>query len=893
MRDRGEYSDRVGDGERREGLEKQAGQEAGGKRAARPGSCSARFSAWVWLWPLVLLPLLLLRDSRAAKAGEDYDHALRLFHEGWLTASQQEAAAGYVRYRGSEPEWAGKFLLLEAESMLYRGMDGDALALLAYYPVPGSAAGASDGAVEKLTIEAGALTSLQRFGEAEGRLKRAESFCSGANFSSCGGVLTECANLAISQGEKTKAHAYYVRALADARERHDSFRVAHALLSMSYINLQEGHFDEAIDWARSAYRAAEQRGYQDAAQIAAGNIGWAYYELGDDERALAQYKAAYEAAARLGDADSEIRWLLTSGYVYRDSGDLGRAEQSFHSALMLARKIGNRQDIVNTLEDTAELAVSRGSLDEARARLGEALPIETGGGRKPRPFVMLTEGELAAAEHEYAKARGFYHAILSDAASSVADRLNTGNDLALVDEAQGRPGEAERVYRRTLAEWDAAWERLKGTESQLAFGMNASQIYEDYVRLLVREGRTDAALAVADGSRARTLAYGLGAPLTRTRALSPREIARRTNATLLFYWLGDKESYLWAITPVRTEFFRLPARREIAAHVENYNKAILALRDPAAESNADGRFLYATLVAPAKKLIDSNKKAGGTVIVLPDATLSRLNFETLPVPDADAGSGAGAAAKAHYLIEDATLITAPSLDLLAHGLDGRAKAEAAHGLLLMGNPVEADAEYPPLPLFGAEMRRVESHFPAAGTAVYGGGKATPEAYEDAHPGNYEYIHFVSHATASEMDPLESAIILSRPGSSRRGSSRFGGGTDPGGYKLYAREIVDHPLAARLVTVSACYGSGTRAYTGEGLVGLAWAFLRAGARQVVAALWEVSDGSTPRLMDALYAGIAAGKSPAEALREAKLGLLHSKGRFRLPFYWAAFEIYSRE
>ena len=57
----------------------------------------------------------------------------------------------------------------------------------------------------------------------------------------------------------------------------------------------------------------------------------------------------------------------------------------------------------------------------------------------------------------------------------------------------------------------------------------------------------------------------------------------------------------------------------------------------------------------------------------------------------------------------------------------------------------------------------------------------------------------------------------------------------------------------MVTKRACYGSGTRSYAGEGLVGLSWAFLRAGAHNVIGALWEVSDESTPRLMDTLYQG----------------------------------------
>ena len=71
------------------------------------------------------------------------------------------------------------------------------------------------------------------------------------------------------------------------------------------------------------------------------------------------------------------------------------------------------------------------------------------------------------------------------------------------------------------------------------------------------------------------------------------------------------------------------------------------------------------------------------------------------------------------------------------------------------------------------------------------------------------------------------------------------------FKLYAREIMQHPIDAQLVTIAACYGGGTRSYAGEGLVGLSWAFLRAGAHNVIGALWEVSDESAPRLMDGLY------------------------------------------
>jgi CHAT domain-containing protein len=125
--------------------------------------------------------------------------------------------------------------------------------------------------------------------------------------------------------------------------------------------------------------------------------------------------------------------------------------------------------------------------------------------------------------------------------------------------------------------------------------------------------------------------------------------------------------------------------------------------------------------------------------------------------------------------------------------------------------------------------------------------------------------------------LESAVILS-PGR--------------GGYKLFAGEILEESLNAELVTVSACRGTGVRSFSGEGLSSFACTFLKAGARNVIAGLWDVSDRSTAVLMDDLYAGLQSGMPPWEALRQAKLHLLHSQRNFAKPFYWGAFQLYSR-
>ena len=309
---------------------------------------------------------------------------------------------------------------------------------------------------------------------------------------------------------------------------------------------------------------------------------------------------------------------------------------------------------------------------------------------------------------------------------------------------------------------------------------------------------------------------------------------------MLFYWLGEKESYLWAITPAKTTMFPLPPRSQITPMVDRYRKVLLGLSDPIERSNADGIGLYNLLIEPARSLI----QPGSNVVILGDGVLSQLNFETLIAP----------APNPHYFIEDATVVSAPSLHLLAS-----AKPQEIRGnnLLLLGDAVSPNPDYPELPKAATEMKQIEQHFPRRMRRFSRGNEATAESYTSSEPQQFTYIHFVAHGVASRTDPLDSAIILSRSSA------------EEDSFKLHARDIMQHPIHARLVTISACYGSGARSYVGEGLVGLSWAFLHAGAHNVIGALWEVSDESTPLLMGSLYQGLQGGMQPAIALRQAKL------------------------
>jgi CHAT domain-containing protein len=198
--------------------------------------------------------------------------------------------------------------------------------------------------------------------------------------------------------------------------------------------------------------------------------------------------------------------------------------------------------------------------------------------------------------------------------------------------------------------------------------------------------------------------------------------------------------------------------------------------------------------------------------------------------------------------------------------------------LFLGDPATPDPAFPALPHLRREAEIVRRSFPRAALTVFTGADAHPKTYSTANPGDYAFIHFAAHAVANAESPLNSAVILSRAGED---------------YKLYAKDVIAQRLQAELVTISACRSAGARTYAGEGLLGFSWAFLQAGARNVIAGLWDADDAATADIMSEFYGRLASGSRPAAALRLAKLALLKSPGPNRRPYYWGPLILFTRD
>ena len=243
-----------------------------------------------------------------------FEHAFKAFLRGDLQQSQDEAHRECQRLLGRSPEWEWKFRTLEAESLLWRGMYADVLSLLNSEPtLPNN----KDSQIKILAIQGVAHAGLHQFAEAERTLERAMQLCRVSPQVSCGDVIRARGVLAVQHGQIDAARHFFEQSLEFARAHNDQFLEETALLNLGLTSLGEGHFDEAIDWTNAAYKASTALGAEGEAQAALGNLGWAYYNLGDFEKSLALSLEAEKRAGQGGNAIDELYWITNAGYVYK------------------------------------------------------------------------------------------------------------------------------------------------------------------------------------------------------------------------------------------------------------------------------------------------------------------------------------------------------------------------------------------------------------------------------------------------------------------------------------------------------------------------------------------------------------------------------------------------
>ena len=116
-------------------------------------------------------------------------------------------------------------------------------------------------------------------------------------------------------------------------------------------------------------------------------------------------------------------------------------------------------------------------------------------------------------------------------------------------------------------------------------------------------------------------------------------------------------------------------------------------------------------------------------------------------------------------------------------------------------------------------------------------------------------HGFHHRLASDEDiaPFyESGIVMGMTG-------------EEDDFLLFTDEVSSLNLkGTQLVSLSTCRSASGRPAPGEGILGLGRGFVKAGARHVLASLWEIPDESTAGLMKEFYQRLRSGEEKPSSL-----------------------------
>jgi CHAT domain-containing protein len=782
---------------------------------------------------------------------------------GNFSRARAEAQRCYDAWQSRpETKWHWKFKLLDAEMLLLNGETRQASALLREVPP------AEYAELEPRFVMLQGYVAFREGRDADALALLTRS-AKAAHLRSDYELEADCQLLiaAYAPPEHAAEAERVIGGILELGKAHNlRYQMAAALLNLGVLRIHQSKFAVAISDFEQSGQAAKQSGATLLYSMSVGNLASCYYNLGDFDKAMELRKQAIAIQEPAGLTTPLRDSYLELGSSQLLQGQTREAIESMRRALALASEEDTPGTYSLIASNLASALETIGALDEAELYTERAIAANKG--RDPDARIALLLDQAAIAEHrgQHETALRTYQTAL--AASKGNPSVEWSANAAIASIYAGRNDSessilARRYFESALRTIEASRAEQLQSKYKITFLSRLIHFYQEYVEFLLRQGDSAEALLVADSSRASVLTndiIGLNARQNRGLISRIQNVARRTKATFLFYFLAPTHSCLWVITQHELRTVPLPSEEEIGDLIRSYRHLIEEEKtDTLGSKSSLPVRLFQSLVAPALPWVTPN----GAVVIVPDGALHGLNFETLVV----------ASPTPHYWIQDVTISIAPSLNILT--LKPGHKKTGDPSLLIIGDPQPASVEFSRLPNARAEIDQVRGHFRGTQTRVLRGPDAVPAAYRASQPQRFSTVHIAAHAEANRRSPLDSAIILS---------------PQADGYRLYAREIMEVPIAADLVTLSACRSAGASTLSGEGPVGFAWAFFQAGADNVVASLWDVNDRSTADMMSDFYSEIGAGHSYPAALRQAKLKMLQTN--YRRPYYWAPFQLYSR-
>jgi CHAT domain-containing protein len=354
----------------------------------------------------------------------------------------------------------------------------------------------------------------------------------------------------------------------------------------------------------------------------------------------------------------------------------------------------------------------------------------------------------------------------------------------------------------------------------------------------------------------------------------------------LYFHVGDSQSALWVLTSRQFQLYKLPPRSQLEDIINRFERSI---KGDKPDATALGQQLYSMLFGA----VDAKTLATRHWILCTDGQLSLVPFAALVT------SPAGEPGHPHYLVEEHSIEFVPNNSALTHSKT----AVTNRRFIGVGDPIYNRADprlhvqaglarilHPPQPSglelarLGGSGREIETSaaiWRARGyqASILEGRDATRQNLMAALPAGAAVVHIAAHLVAPESFAFSAIALSLQP----EGPLEI----------LSTTDIAATPAATDLVILDACGSGSGLIRPGAGVMGMARAWLAAGAHTVVATHWEITDADSGSFIETFYDHLSNSGDPirmrsvAEALRAAQLAALSAGDWRSKPFYWATY------
>ena len=696
-------------------------------------------------------------------------------------------------------------------------------------------------------------------------------------------------NASESLGNSKQAIAYHNQDLSIAKELGDRAgeERAYANLGNAYDSL--GDLKQAIAYHNQCLGIAKELGDRAVEGRAYGNLGNAYQSLGDFKQAIAYHNQHLSIAKELGDRAGEGKAYGNVGNAYRSVGYFKQAIAYHNQHLNIAKELGDRAGEGAASGNLGIAYQSLGDFKQAVAYHNQRLSIAKEVGDRAgegRAYGNLSNAYQSLGDFKQAIAYHNQHLNICKETEDPIGLAIACYHIGLVHEFFDSFSKALNYYRLSIHYFDETRRLLRAEDAwKISFRDKNKVAYTALWTALLKNGEVDEALYAAEQGRAQALAdilkmrYGVDEkPMMKvTMPLVMKDLPSQTVFTALegntisFWLLREDIGINFTQKEIKNEsagslmkstFKQINAGTVVRCEnrsLDRQRSDFSSSRDGVEETVQSLSFsvhslkpLYDVLVSPIADLLQ-----GDDLVFVPDGQFCKAPFSAL---------------------SDSVRIRAiPSLTALKLITIAPDDFQNRNEALLVGDPClkevtygTGESMYGQLPCAKKEVDMIGKLLQTAPLT----GKNATKAEVLRRMKSVALIHIAAHG-----DSTFGEIALA-PNPER--TSKIPERED---YMLSLSDIHAVRLQARLVVLSCCH-SGQGEVKSEGIVGIARAFLCAGARSVLVSLWAINDEVTSMFMKSFYQHLADRKSASTALHHAMKSLRETKSYSAIK-YWAPF------